>query len=147
MYRSYKSTQHIGYSGYKWYEDLFSKTTLQKISKSIQQNVYKKINCQVTAAECDIIKFLNYFLETETPEYGDIYRTNIPPRDHIKYILDRTVSHLTSEVIAVVLSEENASNLSVWDTVLGTFNRYGLMPHSTLKVREDPLPTNITMRY
>jgi hypothetical protein len=73
------------------------------------------------------------------PPTGDIYgRYNIPndqTGSYIQSMIDQTIEVIVSNVRNTLGMEEHNKNLTIWTTVLGDFNRFGLGSHAPIKVQ------------
>ena len=69
-------------------------------------------------------------------------------RDDVKMIIDMTIEVLVNNIKTEIGMEENNKKLSIWNTVLGTHNEHGLLPHSFIKINNRrPKALQFNMNY
>lgn len=87
------------------------------------------------------------------PNIGNIYTTFIQEnetlkRNDVRDIYDQAVNIITSYIKAYYMHESNARKLTIWDSVLGSFNKQGIRAHQPIKVNNRrPSTLQINMRY
>lgn len=86
------------------------------------------------------------------PRTGDIYtRYVIPaaePRDDLENMNGQVVTVIVNAIRQETEQRELNGRLSVWDSVLGDFNRHGLRAHPILKTKEnDYMKGMFSMNY
>jgi hypothetical protein len=80
---------------------------------------------------------MNDVYEGFRPPTGDIYtRYSIPTNDkgYVQDLIDQTIKVIVSNVKTTLLTEQHNSKLSIWSSLYGTFNPYGLRQHAPIKV-------------
>lgn len=114
----------------------FSKSTVDFIS----QKVTDHLKCVYPAGiivPCDIIaNVMSDVYEGFRPPTGDIYtRYSIPTnaKGYVQDLIDQTIKIIVSNVKTTLLTEQRNSKLSIWSSLYGTFNPYGLRQHAPIK--------------
>lgn len=86
------------------------------------------------------------------PPTGDIHsRYIVTPEykpNYIKDIMNETIQIIVQTIKNSLTMEYQNKKLTVWSSVLGDFNKEGLMPHSKIRLREKhPTRMQFHMRY
>jgi len=90
--------------------------------------------------------------ETRAMRTGDIYSRYIQA-DNINHtvledIVNRAINIIVTQIKTEYAMEEQNKRLTVWNTVLGDFNKEGLRGHSEIKLRNRrPPPMQFHMKY
>ena len=91
--------------------------------------------------------------KTNRPKVGDIYSRYIisgieDTRNDIRDITDRAINIIMSQIRNEYDIIESNRKLTVWNTVLGDFNKEGLRSHAPIKIRKGgPQRFQFHMRY
>lgn len=90
--------------------------------------------------------------ETNRPMVGDMYSRYIQPqtvgRDDIALIVDRAINIIVSQIRSEYAMIRTNRGLTVWNSVLGDFNKAGLRAHPPIKLRKGgPEKMQFHMRY
>lgn len=90
--------------------------------------------------------------ENFIPKTSDIHSRYHPQQseimDHLSSLNDRVINIIVTDVKNNLGIEQINSKLTVWTTVLGDFNEYGLRQHAPIKIREKrPLSMLFQMTY
>jgi len=99
-----------------------------------------------------IVEVMNDIYRAFRPSTGDpMTRYSIPSLENPNYVdalINQVIQVITSDVKNNLLTEQRNSKLTVWSTLLGDFNEYGLRQHSPIKIREKrPTPMLFNMNY
>ena len=62
-------------------------------------------------------------------------------------VINLTVKSIVSDIESHFYREEKHKSYSIWNTVLGTDNKAGLVGHPILKIKQNPLRASMGMRY
>lgn len=87
------------------------------------------------------------------PDIGNIYTTFIQTdetlkRNDVSDIYDQAVNIITSYIKTYYMHEENARKLTIWNSVLGDYNKAGVRAYQPIKVNNRrPSTLQINMRY
>lgn len=116
------------------------------VVKYIQQQVLQRSKCQIPQGVFVPERIIQDVLSQEysnlRPPTGDIYsRYVLPTPDpsvNSSYwdLINRTINTVLQTSVDTLQLEKANLGYSVWDQVLGTFNRRGVNPHGVIKVRE-----------
>jgi hypothetical protein len=99
-----------------------------------------------------IVAAMDSVIQGYTPQVAAIYsRYTINDEPIVYYardIIDRTINFIVQSLRNEYDVIKANFDLSIWDTVLGDFNRKGLMPHDKIKIRKNrPDPMQFNMNY
>jgi hypothetical protein len=100
-----------------------------------------------------ILSVLYQCYESNRPQVGDIYSRYIQAeytvsRDDLSDIVNRAMNIIVSTIRTEYGVLECNKRLTVWNTVLGEFNKEGLRSHSQIKLRRKrPEPMQFNMNY
>jgi hypothetical protein len=99
-----------------------------------------------------IISVLFQCYESNTPIQGDLYSRYIQPdyanRDDLDKIVNNAINIIVSHVRTDYGTLACNRRLSIWNTVLGDFNKEGLRAHPQIKLRKKrPEPMQFNMNY
>lgn len=151
------NTKYVGFSDYNpCIAEFFSQKTIDIISSKVTQllqGVDHK-NRPIIIPDDKISFVMDAVYNSFNPlNTGDIYtRYNIPSgsttQSYVQNMIDETLEIIYSDVKNNLEMEYNNSKLSVWTTVLGTFNDNGLRSHPPIKtLKRRPNPMEFNMRY
>ena len=122
------------------YRIFFSKENMDHLYNTIHTKL-KKQGYNIVVTHKVIGGVMSDILRTHTPEIGDVYDIyQIPAdtiRNDVKNMNDRVINVIVSTIIDEEESKRWNESLSVWDTVLGDFNRQGLRAHSIIRKKEN----------
>ena len=135
--------------------ELFSPENIKLISKKVTQLLMgvDPQNRPIIVPDKTIGSVLSSVFGTFVPQnVGDINSRYILPcsDEHCsnnQAIIDQAIEIIVSDVRNNLGIEQCNKSLSIWDSVLGDFNRHGLMPHSQIKINHNKLPTQFNMMY
>lgn len=130
--------KHVGYTNTNpAIATFFSKQTTDLISQKVTEHL-KYLRPAGIIVPCHIItNVMNDVYEGFRPPTGDIYtRYSIPTNDkgYVQDLIDQTIKIIVSNIENTLLTEQKNSELSIWSTLYGTFNRYGMRQHPPLKI-------------
>ena len=124
----------------------YSQSTVDLISYKVTQLTMGVCSKPIVVTDRVIGHVMSQIHEEYRPETGSIYsRYTIPSPGIVMYVqnmIDKCIEFITSNLRTQYGIIENNSKLSVWDTVLGDFNKQGLRSHDIIKTREkrpDPM--------
>lgn len=156
---SISDSNYMRYVGYReqqslCIQDYFSDKTVDMISNKISEllmGVHPQ-NKKLVVSKDVITSIMSNIYQNYRPETGDIYsRYIIPtrtPNDMVQDMINQTIESITSQVRSDYQMRENNAKLTVWTTVLGDFNTFGLRQHAPIKIRNKrPNPMEFNMRY
>ena len=149
--------KHIGYSDYEnpYIKHYFSKENVDRISKkitSLLEGVDSK-NRSIIVSDENIVNVLNNVYTTYTPPIGDIHSrhiisSGINTEQYIDNMINQTIDYITQDVKNNKMMEESNKNISIWSTLYGDFNPYGLQQYSSIKIKnKHPDHCQFHMRY
>ena len=124
----------------------YSQETIDLISYKVTQLTLGVCSKPIIVTDRVIGHVMSQIYIGYRPETGSIYsRYTIPSPGVVNYVqdmIDRSIEFITSHISSQYGMIENNSKLSIWDTVLGDFNKQGLRSHDIIKTRErrpDPM--------
>lgn len=140
-------TRNVGWSdsvdqrdGYK---QLFSESNIQNIQTKITQllNGLSPDGRPIIVTKDVIGSVLSQCMESHKPQVGDMYSRYILPsieieRNDVRDIVDRTINIIVTQIRNEYEMANNNKKLTVWNTLLGDFNKEGLRAHAPIKVRK-----------
>jgi len=133
---------------------LFSKKTIQVIQQKTSQylNGVDEQGRKIIPSDKVVITALYGIFENYKPNVGDIYGKYLvvdeEQRDDYSAIVDQTISLLVRGIRTDLEMTQQNNKLSVWTTVLGDFNEFGLRSHPVIKIRDKrPDPMLFNMNY
>lgn len=88
--------------------------------------------------------------QTNQTTTASIYSKYIQPqqRNDITMIVDRAINIIVTQIRNEYEMAENNRKLTIWDSVLGDFNKHGLRAHPPIKIRKGgPERFQFHMRY
>lgn len=99
-----------------------------------------------------VIEVMNSVYDAFRPATGSIYTrytmTSNENDNCIDQMINQTIQIITNDVKNNLTQEQTNSRLSVWSSVLGTFNKEGLQSHSQIKLRNRrPQAMQFNMNY
>ena len=87
---------------------------------------------------------LSQCFESNRPQVGDIYSRHIQERktdrDDGVVIVDRMINIIVSQIRNEYETIANNNKLTIWNTLLGDFNKEGLRSHPPIKIRKKRVP-------
>lgn len=148
-------SKYVGYNTTNQYtEALFKKTNVDKISSEVTKALSNsKISERpILVPNKTICNVLSEVYDTYLPKIGDIMtRYVISPSqtdDYIRDIIMQTIEIIVSDVRNNLEMEKANNKLTIWTTVLGTFNPHGLRSHGPLKINNrHPNMMEFNMNY
>lgn len=121
---------------------LFSQKNIDYISSTITEALegLDPENRSIIVPDNRICEVLNAIYRDGTrPNIGDIQTRyaipSISTRNDIKEINNQTIAVIVSYIKNEIGMTENNKTLSIWNTVLGNFNKNGLRAHPPIKIR------------
>jgi len=122
------------------YRLFFSTENINRISLKICKLLREAGHSIVVTPEV-ITNVMSDVIDKHTPEIGDIYtRYTIPlkdPRNDISNLNDRVVNIIVNTIVNEQDQIKWNESLTIWDTVLGNFNRHGLRAHSIIRKKDN----------
>ena len=110
----------------------FSKDTIDMISKKVTELTMgvDKENRPIIVPDEQICNVMSQVFISNKPKIGDIYTVFIipdsAPRNDVQLMIDRTIEIITNNIKTTLGMDQWNQSLSIWDTVLGDFNRQGI---------------------
>ncbi|MHA2038973.1 MAG: hypothetical protein ACW98X_21300 [Promethearchaeota archaeon] len=148
------------YAGYEQsntcIKEYFSHNTICMISDKITQLLIgvHPSNKQIKVSDKVIAHVMSQIQDTFRPTTGSIQsRYTIPdsgdePESYIQNMISQVIELIVSNVKNDYMMEENNKKLSVWDSVLGTFNKNQLLAHPPIKINNNrPASFQFNMNY
>lgn len=131
---------------------LFSEDTGNFLSKKITELLRPFYPPGIIVPLDKISGVLNTVYDAYRPSTGDIYsRYTIPSDENANYIdeiINQTIQIIVTQIKDTLIMEQTNSNLTIWTTVLGDFNKQGLMSHPPIKIRNrKPQTMQFNMNY
>lgn len=120
----------------------FAEDNINLISDKITQLLQgvSKTGQDIIVPHTTIAHIMSEVYENYRGEQGDIYaRYNIPntaSTSHTQRMTDIVINIITADVKVNLGMQESNESLSVWNTVLGSFNTANIRRHSIIKLRE-----------
>jgi len=132
----------------------FSQDTVNLISKKVTQLLQgvEPENRPILVPDETIVSVMSTIYYNFRPTTGDIYgRYNIPSHEQQSYVqsmIDQVIEVITSQIRNEYGFIENNSKLTIWTTVYGDFNKFGLRQHPPLKINHrKPNTMEFNMNY
>lgn len=128
--------------------EFFSPDTVEFISQKVSElcEGLDPKNRKIVVPNNTICHIMSSVYHTRNPRVGDIHSNFIMPQEQdvciMQTMIDRTIAIIFSNVRSSMRMDQNNKRLTVWDTVLGTSNRHGMVSHSKIKLknrRPDPM--------
>lgn len=122
-------------------QNFFSPLTVQYISRKVSElcEGLDTQNRKIVVPNDVICHIMSTVYNTRNPRVGDIYSTFTMPQEQdvsiLQTMIDRTINIIYSNVKTDILRERHNCQLSIWDTVLGPFNKHGLQSHPKIKLK------------
>lgn len=138
------------------YNKLFEKATVDYISKTLTELLrgVDPNGKKIVITDNVITNAISSQYQALVPQVGDIYsRYQVMAdeelsRNDVQEIINRTIAVIYDYVKNQIEMEENNSKLTIWDTILGDFNKQGLRQYTTLKTKKRrPDPFLFNMNY
>ena len=148
--------KHVGYKQNNiCISEYFSENTVKIISQKVTQLLegVDPNNRPIIVPDKTIYSVMDSIYTNYRPPTGDIYgRYNVPSgsssESYVQNMIDQVIEVIVSDVKSNLGMEECNSKLSIWTTVLGDFNKHGLMQHPPIKIRNKrPAPMQFNMNY
>lgn len=131
--------KHVGYSQNNGcIKEFFSPDTIRLISNKVTELTMgvNKDNRPIIVPDNIICSIMSNIQENYRPETGDIYsRYNIPSEgvlNMVQRMIDLTIEVIVNDIRVNLGMDQCNRDLSIWTTVLGNFNKHGLMSHSKI---------------
>lgn len=150
-------TRHVGYDDTNdvLQNKLYNTSVVSTISRKLTQLLrgVNKDNRPIIVSDENIINIMDSIYRNYRPLTGDIYTRYIIPNgqnsdDYTQSIIDQTIQVIYAQVKTDLEMEQQNAELSVWTTVLGTFNDNGLRSHDVIYTKEKrPQPMMFNMNY
>lgn len=126
------------------YKYLFSTEHLTSLQKKITQLLQglDQYGRPIIVPIDTIASVLNEVVSNNAPIVGDIYTRYILPdiesnRNDFRDIVDRTIEIVVSSIRNEYETIQCNQKLTVWNNLLGDFNKQGLRAHAPLKMRNN----------
>ena len=147
------STENIAYNAYVGWkqstegnvglEYLYSDENLENVSQKLTvalRNVHPQ-GKRIVVTKAQIASVIsNVYQNAQRANIGGIFSEFVipaaKPRNDIEDINDKAIEAIYSLLSTQFEVEENNKKLTVWNTVLGDFNEYGLRSHAPIKIRK-----------
>jgi len=150
--------KHVGYSDgvpdeQSCAQIYFSQQNVTKLSKKITELLMgvEKNNRPIVVPDTNISNVMSTVYDNYIPEIGDIHTRYIivnKNTNQIDKMNDTVINIIVTNIKNELEIEENNKKLTIWTTVLGDFNKHGLMSHSKIKLREKrPQSMAFNMNY
>lgn len=149
--------KYVGYSTMSQYtQTLFKTATVDAISARITKALaaagVEPSGRPIVVPYKTICSVLSQVYDSYLPQMGDIVtRYSIAPAhqdDYIKNIIDQTIEIIVSDVSNNLEMAANNNRLTVWTTVMGSFNPHGLQAHDKPKINNrHPNMMEFNMNY
>jgi hypothetical protein len=107
----------------------------------------------IVVTEKVIVAALDSVIQDYVPNIGAIHSSRYVVGDepiafYSRDVIDRTINFIVQSVRDEYDMIKANFDLSIWDSIRGDFNRKGLMPHSTIKLRRTrPDTMQFNMNY
>ena len=137
-------TKHVGYNDTNFcIEKFYNPHSIDTISRKVTQllkGVHPE-NRPIIVPDNIIKNVMDNIYESYRPATGDIFgRYNVPTDtttvSYVQDMIDQVIEIIVSDVRTNYETEENNSKLSVWTTVLGSFNDHQLRSHPVIKIKK-----------
>ena len=145
--------RYVGYrENNKCIQKYFSTETVNLISRKVTELLQgvDPLGRPILVPANSICSIMSNVYDSFRPETGDIYSRYIIPtksqQSNVQNMIDQVIEIITSQVRTELGMEENNAKLTAWTTVLGDFNKFGLLSHAPIKTRQrraDPLMFNM----
>jgi len=126
------------------YKSLFTQEHLLKMQYKITQLLegVDKYKRPIIVPLETIASVMNEVVYNNSPIVGDIYSRYILPdieasRNDFRDVVDRTIEIIVSNIKNEYLMIECNQKLTVWNSLLGDFNKQGIRAHSNIKIRNN----------
>jgi hypothetical protein len=137
------------------YQYLFKPETIRRISQQITKRLHgvHPEGKNIIYPDHLIAQIVGQvFSAYKRPNIGGIYTkdiiANMQPRDDMEFIINQSINIIATTLKTQLETENNNKKLSIWDSVLGDFNRKGLRAHPILKIKKNrPMPMMFNMNY
>jgi hypothetical protein len=149
-------TKFVGYQqDNKCIQEYFSQQTVSMISKKVTELLMgvDPRNRPIIVPDRIIANVMDSIYTNFRPATGDIFgRYNVPSGSstdsYVQSMIDQTIEVIVSDVRNNLEQEESNKKLTVYTTILGSFNEHGLRSHSKIKTRNRrPTPMLFNMNY
>ena len=149
-------TKHVGYDNTNLcIEQYYNPHTIDTISRKVTQllkGVHPE-NRPIIVPDNIIKNVMDSIYNNYRPSTGDIYgRYNVPTGtttvSYVQDMIDQVIELIVADVRTNYETEENNSKLSIWTTVLGSFNDNQLRSHPVIKIKKrHPNYMEFNMKY
>jgi hypothetical protein len=150
-------SKYVGYNTVNQYTQiLFQPSTVNSISarvtKALADTRVEPNGRPIIVPNATICNVLSGVYDSYVPETGDIMtRYNVmpvKPDDYVKSIVEQTIEIIVADVTNNMEMVAHNNTLTVWTTVLGSFNPHGLQAHGPLKINHrHPNMMEFNMNY
>lgn len=137
-------TKYVGYSTELQYtKELFKTSTINAISaritKALADAKVEPDGRSIIVPNKTICSVLSDVYSTYVPVTGDIATRNVispaKPDNYVLDIIEQTIQIIVSDVSNNMEMVAHNNTLTVWTTVMGSFNPHGLQAHDKIKIR------------
>jgi hypothetical protein len=149
-------TKYVGYDDTNLcIEQFYNPHTIDTISRKVTQllkGVHPE-NRPIIVPDNIIKNVMDSISNNYRPSTGDIYgRYNVPTGtttvSYVQDMIDQVIELIVADVRTNYETEENNSKLSIWTTVLGSFNDNQLRSHPVIKIKKrHPNYMEFNMKY
>lgn len=142
-YQTPADFQHIGWDPNESYATLFNRENVLAYQKRITELLQgvEPSNRPIIVPVETIVNVLYQCYMSNKPRTGDIYSRyiqaeNVFERDDLTEIVNRAINIIVTHIQTDYGMRQCNNKLTVWNSVLGDFNREGLRGHDIIKVRK-----------
>jgi hypothetical protein len=145
--------RYVGWEQTPEIEELFSDRNIRLLSRKISELLegVDPLGRTIVIPDKNITNTLSTVIETYAPSTGSINSRYVIPFFRMGYeqnVMAQTIQLIVQDAEYYYAQQEANSKLTIWTSVLGTFNTHGLMPHSKIYTRQKrPAPMQFHMRY
>lgn len=126
---------------------LFSAANVKCLSARIT-SLLKATGKTIVVSDRVIAGVISNIAANFIPRVGDIYIKHGDRRADLQNINEQVVTVIVNTVQGEIEQQICNSRLTVWDSVLGTYNSKGLVSHSSIKLKEnDHMKGMFSMNY
>ena len=129
-------------------QQFFSKTTVDFISKEITDATLDvdERKRKIILPDDKILHLMNSVYLSYNPPQG--FDTNWSPQQYYDSLINQVIYQAVFDITNVLGREQCVQKYSVWDSVLGDYNRRGLRGYAPIKLRERrPNTMEFNMKY
>jgi hypothetical protein len=131
----------------------FSKKHINLISSKVTQLLMgvdhknRPIIVPDTTIESVMSSVFNSYIPEDTGIIHNKIVSSNKPYSCTQQLTDQVIEIIVNDVKNNLGMEECNRKLSIWDSILGDFNKHGLMPHSHIKLNNRKPPLQFNMNY